>query len=249
MRRPTNSKSASHELEAQIAALRARTLLPPIGIRRRATWSIAAMPLYEISLGSDPGRRQMRGHARGIIAIGDVASGVLAIGGYARGVVAIGGLATGIISIGGLSVGLVSAIGGLAIGGLALGGTAVGGVSPSAAAPPDTTPAAPRRRAGTSCRQRALRRTPARCSAGSASPASAPARKPSSPGVAAPGLCETARTTGSSPHEPDDLARQRPQRTPSTSIPPLRSSSCSATTSRSRVPSSAAASASAAPAR
>ena len=117
------------ELEEQIAALRARTLLPPLGIRRRASWSIARLPLYEISLGSDPGRRQMRGHARAIIAVGDMASGVIAIGGYARGVVAIGGLATGIISIGGLSVGLLSAIGGLAIGSLALGGTAVGGVS------------------------------------------------------------------------------------------------------------------------
>jgi hypothetical protein len=117
------------ELEAEIAALRERTLLPPIGIRRRASWSIAHLPLYEISLGSDPGRRQLRGHARAIIAIGDVASGVLAIGGYARGVVAIGGLATGLVSFGGLSLGLLSAFGGLAIGGLALGGAAVGGVA------------------------------------------------------------------------------------------------------------------------
>ena len=117
------------ELETEISALRERTLLPPLGIRKRASWSIADMPLYEISLGSDPGRRQMRGHARGIIAIGDVASGVLAIGGYARGIVAIGGLAAGIVSFGGLSVGLLGAIGGLAIGGLALGGAAVGGVA------------------------------------------------------------------------------------------------------------------------
>lgn len=117
------------ELEAEISALRVRTLLPPLGIRKRATWSIANMPLYEISLGSDPGRRQQRGRARGIVAIGDVASGVIAIGGYARGIVAIGGLAAGIVSFGGLSVGLLGAIGGLAIGGLAIGGAAVGGVS------------------------------------------------------------------------------------------------------------------------
>ena len=117
------------ELEVEIAALRERTLLPPIGIRRRATWSIAHLPLYEISLGSDPARRQLRGHARGIIAIGDVASGVLAIGGYARGVIAIGGLATGLVSFGGLSVGLLSAFGGLAIGSLAFGGAAFGGIA------------------------------------------------------------------------------------------------------------------------
>ena len=118
-----------NELDAQVAALRARNLLPPSGIRHRATWSIASMPLYDISLGSHAGRRQMRGHARGIIAIGDRASGVLAIGGYARGVVAIGGLATGIVSIGGLSIGLVSALGGLAIGALSIGGAAVGGIA------------------------------------------------------------------------------------------------------------------------
>jgi hypothetical protein len=112
------------ELETEIAALRERTLLPPIGIRRRASLSIGALPLYEIA-----GRRQMRGHARGIIAIGDVAYGVVAIGGYARGIVAIGGLAAGIVSIGGLSVGLLSAFGGLAIGGFALGGAALGGVA------------------------------------------------------------------------------------------------------------------------
>ena len=117
------------ELEAEITALRERTMLPPIGIRRRATMTIGDLPLYEISLGSDPGRRQLRGHARGIIAIGDVASGVLAIGGYARGVIAIGGLATGVVSVGGLSVGLLSAFGGLAIGTFALGGAAVGGVA------------------------------------------------------------------------------------------------------------------------
>src|SRR5687768_16670024 len=61
------------ELEREISALRERSLLPPIGIRRRATWTIARMPLYDIALGSAPGRREMRGHARGIIAIGDVA--------------------------------------------------------------------------------------------------------------------------------------------------------------------------------
>ena len=93
--RPEDLEEKVHELEAEIAALRERTLLPPIGIRRRASWSNADLPLYEISLGSDPGRRQLRGHARAVIAIGDVASGVIAIGGYARGVIAIGGLATG----------------------------------------------------------------------------------------------------------------------------------------------------------
>ena len=97
------------ELEAEITALRERTMLPPIGIRRRATMTIGKLPLYEISLGSDPGRRQIRGRARGIIAIG--------------------GLATGIFSFGGLSVGFLGAFGGLAIGSLAIGGVSAGGVA------------------------------------------------------------------------------------------------------------------------
>ena len=117
------------ELEAEIAALRERTQLPPVGIRRRASFTIGDLPLYEISLGADRGRGQPRGHAKAIIAIGDVASGVLAIGGHARGIIAIGGLATGLVSIGGLSLGLLSALGGLAIGGLSLGGAALGGVA------------------------------------------------------------------------------------------------------------------------
>ena len=127
--RSDDSEKRVDELEAEISALRERTLLPPLGIRRRATMTIGDMPLYEISLGSDPAGSQLRGHARGVIAIGDVASGVLAIGGYARGIVAIGGLAAGLFSFGGLSVGLFGAFGGLAIGGLAIGGASVGAVA------------------------------------------------------------------------------------------------------------------------
>lgn len=45
-----------------------------------------------------------RGHARGIIAIGDFASDILAIGTVARGLVAIGGVAFGLISKGANSI-------------------------------------------------------------------------------------------------------------------------------------------------
>ena len=79
-------------------------------------------PWYDIAVGPDFERGELRGHARGVVAIGDIASGVFALGGLARGVVALGGLSLGLVSFGGLSVGLLAAIGGLAIGGLALGG-------------------------------------------------------------------------------------------------------------------------------
>ena len=117
------------ELERQLAAFRGGGLFPARGIRKRADWGIGDIPFYDIAFGADPERGELRGHAKGIIAIGDFATGFLALGGLSRGVVAFGGLAAGLFSFGGLSVGLLSAIGGLAIGGLALGGAAVGGAA------------------------------------------------------------------------------------------------------------------------
>jgi len=117
------------ELEKQVAAFRGGGLYPTRGIRKRAGWGIGDIPFYDIALGADPERGELRGHAKGVIAIGDLATGFLALGGLARGVVSIGGLAAGLVSFGGLSIGLLSAIGGLAIGGIALGGGAVGGAA------------------------------------------------------------------------------------------------------------------------
>ncbi len=117
------------ELEKQVAALKAGGPFPMRAIRKRASWGIGNLPFYDIALGPDMARGEWRGHAKGVIAIGDLATGVLALGGLARGVVAIGGLAAGLVSFGGLSIGVLGAIGGLAIGGVALGGGAVGGVA------------------------------------------------------------------------------------------------------------------------
>jgi len=83
------------------------------------------LPLVSIAIGPDFAKGEVRGHARGVLAIGDIATGWLAIGGLARGLVAVGGLATGLVSLGGLSVGLL-ALGGAAVGGVALGGAAFG---------------------------------------------------------------------------------------------------------------------------
>ena len=117
------------ELEQQVSALKAGGPLSMRGIRKRATWGIGDIPCYDIAVGPDLARGELRGHAKGIIAIGDLATGFVALGGLARGVIAFGGLAVGLVSFGGLSVGLLGAIGGLAIGGLALGGGALGGVA------------------------------------------------------------------------------------------------------------------------
>ena len=92
-----------------------------IGVRKRSSKIICGLPLYEIALGPDPQKGEVRGRAHGILAIGDVAIGWLAFGGAARGIVAVGGAAFGVIAIGGGAIGIV-AVGGGAVGYYACGG-------------------------------------------------------------------------------------------------------------------------------
>lgn len=98
------------------------------GVRKRSTSEFAGLPLYDIAIGPDPEKGEIRGYARGIIAIGDIATGWLAVGGLARGLLAIGGGAIGVVAIGGGALGLIG-VGGLAVGGLVFGGLAVGGIA------------------------------------------------------------------------------------------------------------------------
>jgi hypothetical protein len=116
------------DLEKQLATSGRGTAMVR-GIRKRSGFEIANLPLYDIAMGPDPGRGERRGHARGIVAIGDIATGVVAIGGFARGLVAAGGFAIGALSFGGGSIGLLAAFGGAAVGSLAFGGAALGGVA------------------------------------------------------------------------------------------------------------------------
>jgi len=120
------------DLEAQIAALRgpgAGGAVPVRGIRKRASWGIGDIPFYDVAIGPDWSRGQVRGHAKGIFAVGDIATGLVALGGIARGGLAVGGLSIGLFTVGGVSLGVLLAAGGLAIGGLALGGGALGGAA------------------------------------------------------------------------------------------------------------------------
>jgi hypothetical protein len=119
------------DLERRVAALERQVAggFGYRGLRLRSPWRIGEIPLFDIAIGPDPSRGELRGHAKGIVAIGDMATGVLAMGGLARGVFSFGGLAVGLVSLGGLSLGVLVAVGGLAIGGVAIGGAAVGGVA------------------------------------------------------------------------------------------------------------------------
>jgi len=114
--------------KAKSELLSARQLPRPAfrGIRRQSSRTLYGLPLWAIAFGPDWEHGEMRGHARGIFALGDIATGWVACGGLARGIVAIGGLAIGVLAFGGGAIGVLMAIGGGAIGGIALGGGAIG---------------------------------------------------------------------------------------------------------------------------
>lgn len=121
--------SDSQDLARRVQELEARMQRLHRGVRRRAGFELFGLPAYAIAFGPDPERGELRGHAKGFLAIGDVATGVIALGGVARGLVAVGGLAIGILAFGGGSLGLALALGGAAIGGVAIGGGAAGAVA------------------------------------------------------------------------------------------------------------------------
>lgn len=101
-----------------------RTGMPGLnGVRFRSGQTILGLPL--VCIASGPVANEKFGHARGFVAIGDVATGVIAIGGFARGIIAIGGGAIGACALGGITLGGV-AVGGISIGLIAIGGVALG---------------------------------------------------------------------------------------------------------------------------
>src|SRR5688500_10748883 len=103
------------------------TDMPNFGKRYRSKATLFGFPVIEIAVGPKNGERY--GKAKGIIAIGDVATGGIAVGGMSFGVVAIGGMSIGGCTVGGLSIGVLAGLGGAAVGALAAGGGAVGALA------------------------------------------------------------------------------------------------------------------------
>ncbi len=97
------------------------------GKRYRSEAELWGWPIIDVAFG--PKHDEVRGRARGIIALGDDAMGGIAVGGQARGIVAVGGGALGVCSFGGGSVGLLTSFGGFSMGGIAVGGGAIGGIA------------------------------------------------------------------------------------------------------------------------
>ena len=86
--------------------------------------TLFGLPLIHINLG------QGGVHwARGVIAVGNLATGLLlAAGGLSTGLVSLGGVSLGLLALGGVAAGVLSALGGVALSfGLAVGGAAIGG--------------------------------------------------------------------------------------------------------------------------
>ena len=129
------------EFRTQVEAMRSETQQsqvnavnsPPIWqgyeYKSKRTWF--GLPLLHVANGVDPQTGEAR-HARGIVAIGNVATGWFAFGARAYGGIAFGGIAVGGLAMGGIAAGVV-AFGGLtaallmAVGGLALAPIAVDG--------------------------------------------------------------------------------------------------------------------------
>jgi hypothetical protein len=111
--------------KSQVLSARPYSGLPYRSVRRQSSSTLMGLPLWAVALGPDVERGEIRGHARGIFAFGDMATGWFAFGGLARGIVAIGGLALGVFAFGGAAVGGI-AFGGAAIGVVAIGGGAAG---------------------------------------------------------------------------------------------------------------------------
>jgi len=93
----------------------------------RSKREIKGIPVVHINVGAGFYK------AKGIIAIGNIATGVVAIGVIAKGIIAIGTLALGIFALGAFALGLAAvagvALGGIAVGGVAIGYLAIGGVA------------------------------------------------------------------------------------------------------------------------
>ena len=85
--------------------------------------TLCGMPLIHINL-----RDRGVCRAKGVIAIGNIATGLVAIGSICAGVLSFGCISAGILSLGALALGLLS-IGGFSMGLFALGGIAIGIIS------------------------------------------------------------------------------------------------------------------------
>lgn len=106
--RPLLHASNSSEAVASAAAV----VVPrQLCIRKESAARLFGWPLVSIRYGPDGETGEQRGHARGIIAVGNSAIGVVAVGNLALGIFAVGAAAVGFFSAGGIAFGVLLAYG------------------------------------------------------------------------------------------------------------------------------------------
>src|SRR5205814_10623909 len=111
--------------KSQLLSTPAFSKFPVKGIRRESPRKFFGLPLWAIAIGPNWEHGEMRGHARAVFALGDMATGWFAFGGLARGLFAFGGLAIGLFTFGAAAIGVLVAVGGDGIGVLEIGGGGV----------------------------------------------------------------------------------------------------------------------------
>ncbi len=95
------------------------------GRRASSSTMIMGMPLWSVAFGPDLEKGELRGHAHGIFALGEIATGVVAVGAVAVGIFALAPISIGVIALGGVAMGGVT-VGGVSIGILSYGAVALG---------------------------------------------------------------------------------------------------------------------------
>lgn len=109
-------------LDSLIKGENAYTRYEKGGYEYKTSMTLWGMPLVHVNTGGKSGRPR---RAKGIVAVGDMATGIVAVGGLSIGIVSVGGMSVGVVTLGGLAIGLIAA-GGLAIGAIAIGTIAIG---------------------------------------------------------------------------------------------------------------------------
>jgi hypothetical protein len=75
----------------------------------RSEQVLGNLPVVHVAVGGRQADGRYRpGRARGIIALGDIATGLVAVGGVAIGLFSVGGVAVGLVALGAVAIGLTA---------------------------------------------------------------------------------------------------------------------------------------------
>jgi len=110
--RPDQRYQHAGELKTEIEFI-SKAPIRRSGFRSESSIKVMGLPLWAIAFGADLEAGEVRGHAKGIIAIGELATGIIAIGRIAvglipLGIISIGIFPAGVIAVGGITIGVIA---------------------------------------------------------------------------------------------------------------------------------------------